>query len=227
MLESLFSQFDHLIVLDTETTGLSHKADEIIELAMLTVSRDGSIRQYDEFIRLSPGRKLLPEIINLTGITDEMLESQGVEKAEAAASLAEALGLSRPLVAAYNAQFDMGFLYYLLQSHGLASALGGIKMLDVMTVYKDRRPYPHKLCNAIEAYALSGQNTHRAIDDTLATYELLQAMDAECDDLAEYINLFGYNPKYGVSGQRIRSVTYLPQSYHNTEKLYTKKSSLV
>ena len=91
-----------------------------------------------------------------------------------------------------------------------------------MTVYKDRRPFPHKLCKAIEAYCLDAQNSHRAIDDTLATYELLKAMDAECDDLDCYINLFGYNPKYGVSGQRVSSVTYLPQGYHNTEKLYTK-----
>ena len=36
------------------------------------------------------------------------------------------------------------------------------------------------------------------------------------------VNLFGFNPKYGVSGQRVRSVTYLPQGYHNTEKLYNK-----
>ena len=64
-------------------------------------------------------------------------------------------------------------------------------MLDAMTVYKDRREYPHKLKNAIEAYGLSGENTHRAVDDAAATVELLWAMAEECDDLHRYINLFG------------------------------------
>ena len=226
MLDCLFSQFDNIVVLDTETTGLNHKSDEIIELAMLHITRDGCVKQYDEFIRLSPGKVLPPEISQLTGITEEMLINQGVSKNSAAAALEEMMALSKPLIVAYNTQFDIGFLYYLLLNSGRAEVLKNIKLLDAMTIYKDRHPFPHKLCNASETYSLSGQNTHRAIDDTLATYELLCAMDKECDDLAEYINLFGYNPKYGVSGQRVRSVTYLPQGYHNTEKLYTKKNSL-
>ena len=93
-------------------------------------------------------------------------------------------------------------------------------MLDALTVYRDRRPFPHKLCDAVAAYSLVSQNTHRAIDDTKATYELLCAMDAEEPDLHRYINLFGYNAKYGVSGQRISSVSYRPQGYENKTKLY-------
>ena len=30
---------------------------------------------------------------------------------------------------------------------------------------------------------------------------------------AQYVNLFGYNPKYGVSGRRIVGVRYEPQSF--------------
>ncbi len=222
MLDCLFSRFDNIIVLDTETTGLDAKKEEIIELAMLRLGPEGVREQYDQFIRLSPGRVLPPEIIQLTGITPQMLENEGICKQQAASDLARMLRCSRPLVVAYNAQFDLCFLYYLLQREGLAQALQGVGLLDAMTVYKDRRPFPHKLCNAIEAYALQGQNTHRAIDDTLATYELLCAMDAECSDLEQYLNLFGYNPKYGIPKPSIRSITYRPQSYHNTEKLYTK-----
>ena len=44
------------------------------------------------------------------------------------------------------------------------------------------------------------QNSHRAIDDVLALFEVLKAMDDEREDLGSYVNLFGYNPKYGVSG---------------------------
>ena len=222
MLESLFDRFDNIIVLDTETTGFSPRREEIIEIAMLRVSRGGETQEYDNFIRLSPGRSIPPKIVELTGITDAMLENEGVGKEEACADLAEMLSLERPLVVAYNAQFDLGFLYYFLHGFGKAGVLKNVHMLDALTVYRDRRPFPHKLCNAVEAYSLVSQNTHRAIDDTKATYELLCAMDAEEPDLHRYINLFGYSEKYGVSGQRISSVTYRPQGYENKTKLYLR-----
>ena len=222
MLESLFERFDNIIVLDTETTGFSPRREEIIELAMLRVSRGGETQEYDNFIRLSPGRSIPPKIVELTGITDAMLENEGVSKEEACADLAEMLSLERPLVVAYNAQFDLGFLYYFLNGFGKAGVLKNVHMLDALTVYRNRRPFPHKLCNAVEAYSLVSQNTHRAIDDTKATYELLCAMDAEEPDLHRYINLFGYSEKYGVSGQRISSVTYRPQGYENKTKLYLR-----
>ena len=222
MLDSLFENFDHIVVLDTETTGLDFARDEIIELAVLTVSRDGSVKEYDRFIKLPEGERIPPQIVELTGITDLMLETEGMDKSLVCRDLAEALSLSRPLVVAYNAQFDLNFLYYFLKSAGRASVLRNIKMLDALTVYKDRRPFPHKLANAVEQYGLISQNTHRAIDDTKATFELLCAMTEEKDDLARYINLFGYNPKYGPSGRKIGSVNYRPQSYHNTQPLYEK-----
>ena len=126
------------------------------------------------------------------------------------------------MIAAYNAQFDLLFLYHLLRRHGDARLLCDKPKLDLLTVYRDRRAYPHRLCNAIEAYALQDrvQNSHRAIDDVRATVEVLRAMEAERDDLSEYVDLFGYNPKYGVSGSRISSVRYLPQGYEPTTPLY-------
>ena len=42
--------------------------------------------------------------------------------------------------------------------------------LDTVTVYKDRRAFPHKLENAITEYGLANKvkNSHRAIDDVKA-----------------------------------------------------------
>ena len=219
MLDSLFAQFDSILVLDTETTGFVPRRDEVIELAMLRVSAQGEAEEYDEFIRLSPGRELPRHITELTGITEDMLRG-GVGKDEAARALAGMLGHGRTLVVAYNAQFDLLFLYYLLDAYSLAGTLRGARFLDALTVYKDRRPYPHRLCDAVEAYTLVSQNTHRAIDDTHATYELLCAMDAEEDDLARYVNLFGYNAKYGLPKKRISSVTYRQQGFDAVGKLY-------
>lgn len=53
----------------------------------------------------------------------------------------------------------------------------------------------------------------RAIDDVLALYEVTKAMSEERDDLTDYIDLLGYNPKYGITGRKLRQITYMPQSY--------------
>lgn len=223
MLERLFEQFDAVLVLDTETTGFYFKSDEIIELAALKAGvRDGEICELetmDDFILLSEGRHLPPKIVELTGITEQMLLDGGIEKREAAERFAAMFG-ERTLIVAYNAQFDLCFLYYFLARFGMADVLKGAQMLDALTVYKDRRPFPHKLCNAVEAYQLKTQNTHRAIDDARATLELLSAMEREEQDLDKYVNLFGYNPRFGAPKPAIHSVKYLPQGYNRTGKLY-------
>jgi DNA polymerase-3 subunit epsilon len=225
MLNQLFEQFDHIILLDIETTGLDPRKDEIIEFGALRVGRkDIEIRGAAEvnlLIRLTAGKVLPAAITKLTGITSEMLEKNGVSKETAGGEIVKMLDVPKPLVVAYNAQFDLCFLYYFLKSLGAESVLRKARFLDALTVYKDRRDYPHKLENALETYALTAQNTHRAIDDARAALELMYAMASESDDLARYINLFGYNSRYGISGPRISSIRYVPQSsYARAKKAY-------
>ena len=223
MLKSLFSLFDRVVVFDTETTGLEFGRDEIIELGAVSVTAAGEADCLDTLIRLSPGKRLPPFITNLTGITPEQLEREGVDKGAACGAFCRLLeGAERPLLVAYNAQFDLNFLYYFLRPFGKAEVLRLPRFLDALTVYRDRRDYPHKLENAIEAYGLgqTAVNSPRAVDDARATVQLLEAMAAERDDLASYLDLFGYSPKYGVSGRRIASVTYRPQSFYRTVPLY-------
>ena len=228
MLSSLFENHDCLLILDTETSGLCFRDDQIIELAAVKLTKNGGeivvADRMDEFIRLPDGQLLDPKIVELTHITDAMLASQGLAEGEALGRFVKMFAGERALVIAYNAHFDLSFLYYSLARHGLAAALRGIDMLDALTVYKDRREYPHKLENDIEQYQLQDKvvNSHRAIDDTLALKEVLIAMEQELPDLHCYLNLFGYNPKFGVSGARISSVTYKPQPYRDPTKLYQK-----
>ena len=176
----LWKQFDRIVVFDTETTGIEFGRDEIIELGAAAFSAEGETDCMDLLLRLSPGRTLPPFITQLTGITEEQLEQEGVE------------------------------------------------FLDVLTVYRDRRDYPHKLNDAITAYGLEDQavNSHRAVDDARAAAVLLEAMAAERDDLDRYVDLFGYSPKYGVSGRRIASVEYRPQPYQRVRPLYEVTETL-
>lgn len=223
--ESLFAKYDRLVLFDTETTGLQFSRDEIIEFAAVVLEyRDGKstvIQEYDELIALSPGGFVPPKIEQLTGISTQDLREKGLPKTRVARDIGE-MFQGNTLLLAYNAHFDLSFLYYFLLRDGDPLILKGKDKLDLLTVYKDRKSYPHKLCNAIEAYGLSGKvvNSHRAVDDVLATVAVMEQMEAERDDLMRYVNLFGYNPKYGVDGKPIGSITYRPQPYNATQPLY-------
>ena len=225
MLDTLFQNYDRLFLFDTETTGLFYARDEIIEFAAIVVERqNGEIvvtEEYDQLIALSPGGFVPPYIQQLTGISNEDLRSRGIPKTRLCCDIARMIA-GNTLLLAYNAHFDLSFLYYLLLRDGDVAILKGKDKLDLLTVYKDRRSYPHKLCNAIESYGLSDKvvNSHRAVDDVLATLEVMKAMEQEKPDLERYINLFGYNPKYGIDGKAIRSVTYRPQPYDPVKPLY-------
>ena len=226
MTKELWSRFDRIVIFDTETTGIDFDTDRIIELGAVALEEGGERDSLNCFIHLPSGRKLPPFIVNLTGITDEALAERGVEGSEAAAGFSRLLeGAERPLLVAYNAQFDLNFLYWFLKEQGRAELLRLPCFLDALTVYRDRRDYPHKLCNAIEAYGLEAEavNSHRAVDDARATVRLMEKMAEEKDDLHRYVGLFGVHPKYGLSGRRISSITYRPQPYQRSIPLYERK----
>ena len=224
-LNCLFEKYDRLFLFDTETTGLQYSRDEIIEFAAVVLEKkDGEIlvaEEYDQLVTLSPGGFVPAQIEALTGITNQDIREKGIPKTRVCCDIARMVA-GNTLLLAYNAHFDLSFLFYLLLREGDPSILRGKDKLDLLTVYKDRRSYPHKLCNAIEAYGLTGKvvNSHRAVDDVLATVEVMKAMESERDDLCRYINLFGYNPKYGISGKPISSVTYKPQRFDPVAPLY-------
>ena len=225
--EGLFAKYDRLLVFDTETTGLKFDRDEIIEFAAVVVEQVNGeakvVREYDELITLSPGMFVPPLIQELTGISNEDILQRGIPKTRVCRDIAEMVA-GNTLLLAYNAHFDLSFLFYMLLRDGDPAVLAGKDKIDLLTVYKDRRSYPHKLCNAIEAYGLTGKvvNSHRAVDDVLATVAVMAEMEKERADLERYINLFGYNPKYGMDSKPIRSVTYKPQPYDSPIPLYDK-----
>jgi len=223
--EELFSKYDRLFFFDTETTGLRFSRDEIIEFAACVVEcREGKakiVEEYDQLVTLAPGSFVHPVIQDLTGITDQDIREKGIPKAQVCRDIARMVA-GNTLLLAYNAHFDLSFLFYMLMRDGDPQILKGKDKVDLLTVYKDRRSYPHKLCNAIEAYGLQDSvvNSHRAVDDVIATVAVTRAMDGERSDLQNYVNLFGYNPKFGVDGKPIGSVTYKPQPYDPPKPLY-------
>ena len=114
---ALFEKYDRLFLFDTETTGLSFSRDEIIEFAAIVVeNRDGKptvTREYDELVSLTPGNSVPPVIQNLTGISTQDILERGLSKTRVCRDIGEMLA-GNTLLLAYNAHFDLSFLYYML-----------------------------------------------------------------------------------------------------------------
>ena len=77
----------------------------------------------------------------------------------------------------------------------------------------DKKNYGHRLVSAIKNLKVdNAENTHRALDDAKATYEVLRKLfGIKESNFSDYINVVGYNPKYGVSGEWVKTVTYIGQ----------------
>ena len=223
----LLEKYDKVLVFDTETTGLRADLCEIIQFSAVVLTRDGEQEVYDELIALPAGKTVPLEITRLTGITTEDLALHGIPKEKFLSDFAR-LTAGNTLLAAYNAHFDLSFLYYTLLKYGNPGILQGKDKLDLLTVYRDRRPKPHKLSDAIAGYDLSDRcrNAHQALADTRAAQYVMEAMAAEKDDLISYVNLFGYLARFGPPYKTIRSVRYAPQYSINSVPLYEREDML-
>lgn len=210
----LVEKYEHILVFDFETTGLYPKTDNVIEIGAVLLKRDPILMQYrseKELNVLIRQNKPLPEkIIEITHITDEMLLRDGLEEIEAFNMLKD---MVRPntLLVAYNIAFDYAFLKALYRKHVDPFFDIDDDLLDVMAIFKDRHPYPHRLDNLVITYQIDHKNTHRAIDDVKATLKGLTAMIKERDTIDRYINVIGYNPKYPPAGPLNKNVRMVPQ----------------
>ena len=218
---SIYERYEKVIFFDTETTGFDPEKDQIIELAAVVTGFGMAPIEYDKFVQLEHVKELPEKITDLTGITPLHLAS-GITERQMTQDFSEFCRPRNPggtLLVAHNAQFDLSFMGKTMVRHmkeddtKVVQPFTNADYLDTLTVYKDRAGFPHKLKDAITHYGLDGQvqNTHRAIDDAKALAAVFEAMAEERDDLAEYVNIFGFNPKYDVSGSRFRKVTYRPQ----------------
>lgn len=223
MFDTLFQKYDQLIFFDTETTGFDGKNDRIIELAAIQIKQNPQteiVRTgcFDEFIQLTD-RELPERVTEITGILPIMLQSQGLPEKDVVGKFGEMIAAEkRTLLIAHNAQFDLNFIghtfiRYAVKHPDYLRTFSICDYLDTLTVYKDRAMYPHRLESAILHYELQDkvQNSHRAIDDTEALLAVTMAMYEERPDLLEYVNIFGYKGKYGISGNTLKKVQYAAQ----------------
>ncbi|MDY6180437.1 MAG: PolC-type DNA polymerase III, partial [Candidatus Faecousia sp.] len=162
---------------DLETTGLSSRTDRIIEIGAVILKNGEEIDRFQTFV--DPERKLDRKIVELTGITDEMLV--GAPKIEEVLpKFLEFVG-NRVLVA-HNSDFDTGFIRAECQRQGLPY---GFTAADTLILSQNLLPQLNKFKLDIVSNALSLPefNHHRAADDAmtcgLIMYRLMKKMEEE------------------------------------------------
>ena len=216
MFEKLFDKYDCLLFFDTETTGLSPKDDNIIELAGKAFYKEGVLKNTDKtefhmdsFIRLPDGKRVPDNIVELTRISDEVLNEHGEDAVDVFDKFYRLSGKdTKTLLIAHNAQFDISFMMY----SPIADRIRDCDYLDTYTIARDRKGGRHKLGMLIDYYSVPNvQNSHRAIDDVNALVGVADAMYNERRDFDKYINVFGYYSKYGEPAHVNEKVTYHAQ----------------
>lgn len=153
-------------VLDLETTGLKAKACEIIEVGIVKVRNGQTVSKMSVLIRPKT-LPIPPFITRLTGITTEMVASApSIE--EVSYWIYDFIG-SDPILG-YNVLFDLSFLRAHTTKHTPNNCF-----LDVLALARICFPElsSHSLSN-MTAHLHLYQNTHRAIDDCIATYQLYE-----------------------------------------------------
>jgi DNA polymerase III subunit epsilon len=81
---------ERFVVFDLETTGLRSELHEIIEIGPIRVNRDAEDLQAFQTL-VKPKNRVPKKITKITGITNEMVQSDGLELVEAPAELSSAL----------------------------------------------------------------------------------------------------------------------------------------
>ncbi len=191
---------DTFVVFDVETTGLSAVYDTIIELAAVKIKDGEIIDRFESFA--NPHHRLSATTINLTGITDDMVQS-APEVGEVIQRFHDWIG--DDVLVAHNASFDMGFLNVGYKNIGLGKAKNPV----IDTLELGRFLYPemknHRLNTLTKKFDIELTQHHRAIYDAEATgYLLLKMLKDALEKSIEYHDQFNDHMGKGNAYQRAR-----------------------
>ncbi len=173
MTNTPFSGLREWVAFDLETTGLSNKTDQIIEIGAVRFSARETLGEFQTFV--NPNRRIPKFITGMTGISQSDVNS--------APTISEIGGefeefVSGATLIAHNASFDMGFL----RESGVSLAN---PVCDTMELAQLTRPYARSY--ALEQLAKSEsdpiERAHRALHDARAVQSVFLALISDLADM--------------------------------------------
>ena len=164
---------------DLETTGTNPGKDRIVEIAVLKL--DINNQKKEMVWRVNPECPIPEEASSVHGITDEMVKDQPIFKqiSKEIYNFIEGCDLG-----GYNIdKFDLPLLVEEFIRSGIdVSSFVKVKTVDVQTIFFKKEP--RDLSSALKFYCNKDHgNAHTALDDTIATYEVLLSQLDKYHDL--------------------------------------------
>ena len=174
---SKFEKISHLksskessgyVVVDVETTGLDYDRDRIVEVALLKIRESEIVDQFQCFIKAEVSFPATPE--RLTGITDEIIEKQGISAEAALKKISEFV--ANDLVVGYDVQFHVNFIQKLAKRVGKEIVIKRTR--DILRMVRreldDLENY--KLETVAEYFSLNAGNVHRALINCILAHRI-------------------------------------------------------
>ncbi len=164
------TDMNEYVVLDIETTGLSFRTEKITEIGAVKIKDGEIVDTFECFV--NPGVPIPPRVVELTGITDEMVKD--AEKIDVVMpKFLEFIGDLK--LVAHNADFDIGFLKYNAEEIGLEM---NNKYIDSLAISRQLFPEfkKHKLGIIADKLGIKVENAHRALDDVITLVKVFKKM---------------------------------------------------
>jgi len=212
---------DEIVCFDIETTGLKVRREAITEIGAVVLKNGEITERFQTFV--NPNRRLTPEIIGLTGITDAMLADAPQLKDALTAFLQFVNG--RPL-AAHNAEFDISFIREGCRKVGLEF---DPTYVDSLILAQNLLPELHKykLDIVAEHLDLPAFNHHRASDDAaMVGYMLIPFFEKMRKEMGihrlQQINgeMLKLRPEGGKSNRHPKHIIILAKNKLGLKHLY-------
>ncbi|MBR3313533.1 MAG: DNA polymerase III subunit epsilon [Atopobiaceae bacterium] len=167
---------EDVVMLDTETTGLSYRKNELIEIAAARLSGGAVVERFQTFVH--PTGPIPREIVSLTGIRDVDV-TDAPSAIDAVGMLADFVG-GMPVVA-HNATFDRSFVEGAAQGFEVSDT-----WIDSLALSRIALPRlkTHRLSDMAMAFGCESV-THRAMDDVDALCGLWRILLVALSDLPD------------------------------------------
>ncbi len=154
---------DAFVVFDVETTGLSSKDNNIIEIGAVRIEKGEITGRFSTFV--NPKESIPSKITKLTGIDDEMVADAPFIN-DTLSKFREFTGDA--VLVAHNAGFDMSFLAEAERAGGIVRQYSYVDTLEMSRLLIPEIA-TFKLDSVCRFFKVSLENHHRAVDDAEAT----------------------------------------------------------
>ncbi|MCP4570467.1 MAG: 3'-5' exonuclease, partial [FCB group bacterium] len=187
-----------LIAFDTETTGLSAADGRVVEIAALKFDIQGNILgEYSELV--NPGIEIPPRAMAVHHITDEMVADMPPIN-EVLPRFLNFIESSETILIAQNSQFDIGFI----NQEALRNDARLPRNIILDQINLTRKVFPglptYSLENVCRRFNLVGDQTHRAMDDSILVMKLFLHCLSHIGDLSEALKIINSLYHYSFGG---------------------------